>query len=97
MFSCKIGDDAELRLPQERHADEIFALIDRNRAYLREWLPWLDDVKTVEDERGFIKQALERFVAGQAVRTGIWHKGKFAGDIGLYGIDTKHKHAEIGY
>ncbi len=97
MFSCKIGDDAELRLPQERHADEVFALIERNRAYLREWLPWLDDVKTVEDESSFIRHSLEQFATGYSISPGIWYKGRFAGFAGLGGIDTTHKQAEIGY
>ena len=42
MFSHRIDEDTELRLHHERHADELFVLVDRNRAYLWEWLPWLD-------------------------------------------------------
>jgi hypothetical protein len=38
MFSIKISDDLELGLLEQRHAEELFALVDQNREYLREWL-----------------------------------------------------------
>ncbi len=57
-------DDAALRLPidegrhlkwlEEGEAHTLFALTDANRAYLREWLPWLDGTKSPEDTRAFI-------------------------------------------
>ena len=55
MFKYEIGDDAELRMLEDRHAEELFALVDRNREYLREWLPFLDGTTSVEDEGGFIR------------------------------------------
>jgi ribosomal-protein-serine acetyltransferase len=42
MFSCRVSDRHELHLLQMSDADEHFALINENRAYLRQWLPWLD-------------------------------------------------------
>ena len=50
VFRLPVDDDTELRLLEERHTDELFAVVDKNRAYLREWLPWLDATQTVEDE-----------------------------------------------
>ena len=47
MFRLKIDDDLELQLLEERHAEELFALTDENRDYLREWLPWLDNTTCV--------------------------------------------------
>ena len=55
MFRYEIGDDAELRMLENRHAEELFALVDRNRKHLREWLPFLDATTSVENERGFIR------------------------------------------
>jgi len=34
MFSIKIRDDLELGLLEQRHAEELFALVDQNREYL---------------------------------------------------------------
>ena len=97
MFRVPIGDDAELRLLEERHAEELFALVDRNRAYLREWLPWLDATKTLEDERAFIRACLETFAAGEGLAIGIWYLGTMAGGIGLNAISHTDRRAAIGY
>jgi hypothetical protein len=35
MFSYKLSEHAELRLLQERHAEELSDLTDRNRDHLR--------------------------------------------------------------
>ena len=80
MLRCPIDDDTELRLLEERHADELFALVDRNRAYLREWLPWLDATTTVDDERAFVRTSLERFAAGTTIEFAIWHRGRISGE-----------------
>lgn len=61
LFKLKIDDDLELRLLEERHAEELFALTDQNRAYLREWLPWLDNNRSLSDTKEFIKNALKQF------------------------------------
>ena len=45
-----VGSGLMLKMPDENDAVELFRKIDSNRDYLRKWLPWLDDVITVEDE-----------------------------------------------
>lgn len=66
----------ELRLLEERHAEELFALTDRNRDHLREWLPWVDRTRTVEDRRNFARRSLKRFAEGDGFEAGIWHEGR---------------------
>ena len=97
MFSHRIDEDIELRLHQNRYAEELFALVDRNRAYLREWLPWLDNTTTLEDERTFINASLESFARGELLPLGIWHQGSLAETIGLLGINANNRQGEIGY
>ena len=38
ILNIRIDEHTELRLPEEDNAQELFALIAANRAYLREWL-----------------------------------------------------------
>ncbi len=97
MLRCPIDDDTELRLVEERHTEELFALVDRNRAYLREWLPWLDDTTTLEDERAFVRSSLEGFAKGTTIEFAIWHLGRISGGIGLHFIDEANRSGEIGY
>ncbi len=84
MFSHLIARGVELRMPQPRHADELFALTDRNRARLRRWLPWVDGTKTAGDTRAFIRGSLRRHAESGEIVAGIWHRGKPAGTIGLH-------------
>lgn len=42
MFSYQIDEDLDLRLLQMGYAEQLFLQVDKNRAYLREWLPWVD-------------------------------------------------------
>ena len=97
MLRCPIDDKTELRLLEERNTEELFALVDRNRAYLREWLPWLDATMTVEDERAFVRSSLESFAKGTTIEFAIWHKGRISGGIGLHFIDEVNHSGEIGY
>ena len=97
MFRLRIGPEAELRLLQERHAEELFALVDQNRERLRDWLPWVDGIRTVEDERSFIRGSLEQYASNGAFAAGIWSDGGLAGSIGLHPIDRDNRITDIGY
>ena len=97
MFSRRIDDHLELRLLEERHADELFALTDKHRAYLREWLPWLDATKKVRDTVEFIKGTLKQFAEDNGFSAGIWLDGALVGVIGLHGINRPNRWATIGY
>ena len=65
MFSTPLRDGFEIRLLEERHADEMFAAVDRNREHLRQWLPWVDATKTADDGLAFVRSSLEMFAAHQ--------------------------------
>jgi ribosomal-protein-serine acetyltransferase len=97
MFTHRIADDLELRLYEESDADELFAVVDADRAHLRQWLPWLDRIKGVEDERAFIRASRERFARENGFNAGIWHDGRFVGSVGLHYIDRANRKTEIGY
>ena len=97
MFRFPIGEDAELRLWEPHHGEELFALVDRNREYLREWLPWIDDTRTVEDETAFIRYSLRQFASSRTLAAGIWFQGRLAGGIDIHSMDPTNLRGEIGY
>lgn len=90
-------DGAELKLLELEHADELFALVDRNREYLRKHLPWLDMNRTVEDLKRYISMTLEQRKDSQNLVTGIWFQGAMAGIISHHPIDWKNQRASLGY
>ena len=50
-----VDTDLQLRVPMESDASALFNLVEENRTYLREWLPWLDETTSVQDEVNFIQ------------------------------------------
>jgi ribosomal-protein-serine acetyltransferase len=97
MFILKISDELELRLLEERHAEELFALVDQNRQHLRQWLPWLDTTISPSDTLTFIKNALDQFANDLGLVSGIWYRNRIVGVIGFNSIDWQNRLAHIGY
>lgn len=93
----KIDTDLILHQPQIDFANELFELIDTNRTYLQEWLPWVEGTKTPNDSRQFLKNARLFSFGGQQFHTVIIYKGKIVGLVGFNAIHKKHKKGEIGY
>ena len=92
-----VDDDTELCLLEERHAQELFDLVDANRAHLRVWLPWVDYETSVEDSKAFIKSSLRQFANNEGLQLGIRYKGQLAGVIGYHPINWSNRKVEIGY
>lgn len=97
MFSLKIDDDLEVRLLEENHLEILFALVDRNRRHLRQWLPWLDRETSLDDTRQFITGALDQFAVNSGLVAGIWFRGRIAGVISYNTLDWANRIAYIGY
>lgn len=97
MFRCTIADNLEIRLLEDRHIPEIFAAVDRNRAHLRRWLPWVDRTQSPEDIALFLEHALAAFARGEELHAGIWMDGKLAGAVGHHRIDLPNRNTSIGY
>ena len=97
MFSHKLSENTESRLLEERHAQELSDLTDRNWEYLRAWLPWVDSSRTVEDRKKFIRDSLKQFAENKGFVAGIWHEDRLAGVIGYDPIDWENRSTELGY
>jgi len=97
MFSCKIDENIELRLLEERHAEEVFALLEQNRIHLQAELTWLTDQLSVNDAKEYIRAGLERFAANHGLRAGIWLQDNLAGIVSLHGVVWTDRMASLGY
>ncbi len=54
------SETLELRQISQDDAEELTVLIDRNRPYLKEWLPWLDNSTSIRDTARFIGRSFEQ-------------------------------------
>lgn len=97
MFSYQIDEHLQLRLLQMEHAEGLFLQVDKNRLYMREWLPWVDMTLNAEHIKEFIRTTQEQYVTNNGFQTGIFYKGEIVGCVGLHGINWNHRKASIGY
>ncbi|PTY03624.1 hypothetical protein DB346_07070 [Verrucomicrobia bacterium LW23] len=97
MFSRQLSDDIAISLSIPQFADELFALTDRNRAFLKQWLPWLDGTTSAKDTRSFLMHQLGLFARGEGLHVTIFYKGAIAGVAGFNSIDRANGIAYVGY
>lgn len=96
-FTIPIDDELELRILEEWHVKEMHQLINRNRAYLRQWLPWVDYETSVESSRSFVRRSLQRYIENDGFNLGIFFQGQLAGVIGYHSVNWPNRQVEIGY
>lgn len=89
-----LGDGIVVRTLSPGDAEELFALVDANRARLHEWMIWEPTTLDPADTRAFIERSLasETDVEGN----GIWVQGELAGTVGMT-VNTLSDSGEIGY
>ena len=97
MFRAPVRENVFLQLLEEGHAAEVFSLVDRDRAYLREWLPWVDATELIDDTLSFIRASREQFASNKGFAAGIWSEQRFCGVIGTHQLDLLNRKGEIGY
>jgi len=93
MFSYKISAEIELRLLEERHAEQVFALIVEDR----ERHPELDKNLSLDDVKKKISHDLALFVDNKGLNVGVWYQGILAGTVRYHEIDWPNRSTELGY
>jgi len=97
MFVLPVAPGIEIRLFEMKDAEELFAAVDSERAYLREWLPWVDYSRSPDDVRHFIERVRGQFDANQGPQSGLWVDGRISGAVGCHPIDWPNRHCSVGY
>lgn len=97
MFSLAINEHHVLRLPEDKDAQALFENVDRNRQYLRQFMPWVDYNTTVADALTFISECRKNYAEGEGFSCCIVHQGKIVGTVGFHHIDKLNLKTEIGY
>ena len=93
MFLCQIDEQLEIRILEQRHAEALFSLIERNRERHLE----IPQLFSLDEAREFIRRDLLLFAENKGLGVGIWHYGKLAGSIRYHEIDWTNRSVELGY
>jgi ribosomal-protein-serine acetyltransferase len=86
----------DLRLLDESDADELYRLIDENRAHLAPWLPWASG-HTREATREFIRLTRRQAAANDGFQAALVCEGEIVGVAGFLSVNWPHGSTTIGY
>ena len=91
------------RVYLEKHKLEdavyMFECVEKERERLSKFLPWPQDIQSVEDEEKFIKDSIELWEKKLGFGYSIFLKksGTYMGNIGVFNLSWKYNCCEIGY
>jgi ribosomal-protein-serine acetyltransferase len=92
-----VEEQLELVPRDPSDAAEMFALVDRHRDALREWLTWIDATKSLAETRRYAQFAQAQAESHVAFDFAIRRAGAIVGSIGFHGLDWASRNAQIGY
>jgi len=95
MFYRIIDKHLSVKLMTERDAEEAYTLIDADREHLGEYLPWVDTLHSVEDERKSL--AALSYDPNTKINCFLTLDGRIIGAVGPAIIDRAAQWADIGY
>jgi ribosomal-protein-serine acetyltransferase len=97
MITISPAEDLLLREPRDEDAAELFALIDANRIALGVWMPWLDQMRNMEDSLAYVRFSRDGNREGRFLNLLVWHHGQAIGVVCYFAIEPTQRRAEIGY
>ena len=97
MKEFRVDAFTRLRELTGEDAGALYALVDGNRNYLRQWLPWVDRQQGSQDSAQFIEGARRDNQAGIALTLGIEHQGDIAGVVAFHEFDSDNSQTSMGF
>ena len=93
----RVKDNLIMRTLVSSDAKEVFTVIDENRQYLREYLPWVDNTQSYKDTEKVIGEWQTDLENKYDYVFGIYLENKYIGNIGLHDINPHNNRGMIGY
>jgi ribosomal-protein-serine acetyltransferase len=98
MFRRFFVDERTVLCPiSDGDVQPLFEAVDRNRAHLRRFLPWLDSTRGPVDIEAFRTRTLAQEHEGSGLTRMIEHSAAIGGIVGFNHIDLFNRRAELGY
>jgi ribosomal-protein-serine acetyltransferase len=92
----ELSDAVVLRPFDEADADELYALVDRDRSHLAPWMPWAVG-QTPDGTLEFIRTATSQELEDDGFQVALTVDGEIAGVVGFHRIDRKDAITRLGY
>ena len=92
-----VNEDIRLELTSAKHALQLFHAVDNSRAHLSEFLPWVDNIQSVQDFTDYLTSCEGLYQQKKEVSFVIFFKESIVGRIGLHHLNLQNKAGAIGY
>ena len=92
-----IEQNLQLKSLELRESEDLLLLVDANREYLRQWLPWLDMTTNIDEMIAFVESAMRQHTSGLGFQAGIWLAHEMVGVIGYHHLEWANRSTCIGY
>ncbi len=89
-------DSLGVRPLEIEDADELQALVERNREHLARWMPWAAGQDREGTER-FLAEAEEQIIRDDGFQAAVEPDGEIVGVVGFHAIDWVNRNTSLGY
>jgi ribosomal-protein-serine acetyltransferase len=96
VFTHAFAEGRQLRPFEPSDADELYAVIDANRAMLAPWMPWAP-AQTLETTQDFIAESRRQFADDNGFQAAIIDGGAIVGAVGFHRVDHVNRSSSLGY
>jgi ribosomal-protein-serine acetyltransferase len=92
-----LGEGRALRPLDDADAEELFALIDANRAHLAHWMPFVGQTRGAADSLAFVRAARRQYEENRGMQLALVQGEQIIGVAGFHAIDWARRSTSIGY
>ncbi len=96
LFSCPLPK-GDIRLLAPYDAPALLKLINSDRDHFVLWLPWAEEMRTIDDALAFIARGTARYAEFGTPWVGTWLDGEMVGGALFWPVDDMGRHVELGY
>lgn len=96
-MTINIDEKVRLELTAAEHAQPLYDAVNSNRKHLSEFLPWVDNMQSLDDFHKYIKNCELRYQQKEEVSFVIILDEIPVGRIGLHYLHLQNKSGAIGY
>jgi carbamoyl-phosphate synthase large subunit len=93
---ARLSEDVSLRPIEPGDVDELYAVIEANRAHLAEFQPWAGE-QTIADTRTFVEAKRVQRADNGGVECAIVKHGRIIGMVGFNAVNWRDRSTSIGY
>jgi ribosomal-protein-serine acetyltransferase len=96
MLRLDLEGGRHLRLLEESDAQELHALVERNRERLARWMVWAEH-QTLQQTLMFIQATRRQIAENDGLTMALAGDEQIIGVVGFHGVDWQHRSTSLGY